>query len=94
MTIGDESFPHPSARPEWDRALHHAVVARATELATTMPADAVEKAVFDALAKATAEARWPDVAALAHDFAARRRETVDLGVGRSRRGGAPQRRWC
>ena len=87
VTIGDDSFSAPSARPEWDAALHHALVARATELAATLPADAVERALQDALTTATAEGRWADVAALAHDLEARRRaraETVDLGVARSR----------
>ncbi len=90
MTIGDDSFPRPSARPEWDRALHHALVARATELASGLPIDAVEKALFEALAVATAEGRWSDVAALAHDLESRRRAragTVDLGAERTRRGG-------
>lgn len=90
VTIGDDSFPRPSARPEWDRALHHALVARATELASGLPIDAVEKALFEALAVATAEGRWSDVAALAHDLESRRRAragTVDLGAERTRRGG-------
>lgn len=92
MTIGDDSFWAPSARPEWDRALHHALVARATELASALPADAVEKAHMDALTAATTEGRWADVAALAHDMEARRRAraaTVDLAAERTRRGGRP-----
>ncbi len=90
VTIGDDSFPALSVRPEWDLALHHALAARATELAATLPADAVEKALHDALTAATAERRWSDVAALAHDLEARRRaraETVDLAAERARRGG-------
>lgn len=54
-----------------------------------MPGDAVEEALLEALAKATAEARWAAVAALAHDLDARRRAraaTVDLGAERARRG--------
>lgn len=80
----------PSARPEWDRALHHALVARATEVAATLPADAVETALQAALKTAKAAGRWGDVAQLASDLAARRRaraETVDLAVERSRRRG-------
>lgn len=90
MTIADDSFWAPSARADFDRALHFALRARATELAAALPADAVEKALQDALTAATAEGRWSDVAALANDLEARRRaraETVDLAAERSRRGG-------
>jgi len=90
VTIGDDSIRVPSARPEWDLALHHALAARATELASGLPADAVEGALLDALTAATGEGRWSDVAALAHDLEARRRAraaTVDLAAERSRRGG-------
>lgn len=92
VTIGDDSFPASSARPEWDRALHHALVARATELASTLPADAVERALLGALSTAKAEGRWADVAALAHDLVARRRvraATANLGAERARRSGGP-----
>lgn len=74
----------------WDASLSSALKAKATELAATLPADAVEKALTDALGAATAEGRWSDVAALAHDLEARRKaraETVDLGAERTRRGG-------
>ncbi|MBI3206663.1 MAG: hypothetical protein HYZ29_34320 [Myxococcales bacterium] len=89
MTNGDDSFPAPNARPEWDRALHHALVARATELAATLPADAVEKALLVALEAATVASRWNDVAQLARELEARRRATaatVDLVSVRARRG--------
>ncbi|MCK6534260.1 MAG: hypothetical protein L6Q84_14900 [Polyangiaceae bacterium] len=85
VTNGDDSF----VRAEWDRALHHALVARATELAATLPADAVEKALCEALVAATVEGRWSDVAALAHDLEGRRKaraSTIQLDVARSRRG--------
>lgn len=78
------------ARAEWDRALHHALVARAAELAATVPADAVEKALCEALAVAAAECRWGDVAQLAGELEARRKAraaTVDLAAERVRRGG-------
>ena len=83
VTIGDDSFSAPSARPEWDLALHHALVARATELASTLPADAVESALTAALTSATSEGRWSDVAALAHplgESARRRGQRSRLGL--------------
>lgn len=79
-----------SARAEWDRALHHALVARAAELAAAVPADAVEKALCEALAVAAAACRWGDVAQLAGELEARRKAraaTVDLAAERVRRGG-------
>jgi len=78
------------ARAEWDRALHHALAARATELAITLPADAVEKALTDALAIASAAGSWGAVAQLANELEARRRAraaTVDLAAERARRAG-------
>lgn len=90
MTIGDDSIRVPSARLEWDLALHHALVARATELASTLPADAVEKALMDALEAATAAGWWGEVAQLATELEGRRRAraaTVDLAVERARRAG-------
>ncbi|MCC6900685.1 MAG: hypothetical protein IT377_17020 [Polyangiaceae bacterium] len=86
MTNRDDS----SARAEWDRALQHALAARATELAARLPADAVEKALMDALAAATAARAWAEVAQLARELEARRRAkaaTVDLSDARARRGG-------
>ncbi|MBK8999575.1 MAG: hypothetical protein IPM35_27965 [Myxococcales bacterium] len=85
-----QSRAAPESRCLWDSALTAALKAKATELAATLPADAVEKALQDALAKATAEGKWSDVAALAHDLEARRRAraaTVDLAAERTRRGG-------
>ncbi|MCK6534450.1 MAG: hypothetical protein L6Q84_15865 [Polyangiaceae bacterium] len=75
----------------WDSALTEALKAKATELASTLPADAVEKALLAALETAKAASRWGEVAQLAHDLEARRRarvETVNLGAERARRGGA------
>lgn len=86
MTIGDDC----EARADHDRALHFELRARATELAATLPADAVERALCDALTAATAEGRWSDVAQLARELEARRRaraSTVDLTAERTRRGG-------
>ena len=78
------------ARAEWDRALHHALAARAAELAMTLPADAIEKALTDALAVASAAGSWGEVAQLANELEARRRAraaTVDLTAERARRAG-------
>lgn len=75
----------------WDSALTEALKAKATELASTLPADAVEKALLDALAAATSEGRWPAVASLAHDLEARRRARAalpSLDTERCRRGGS------
>ena len=63
MTVRDRS----DARADYDQALHHALRARATELAASIAADAVETAL------ATAERRWGDVAQLAAALEGRRR---------------------
>jgi hypothetical protein len=85
---GVDVAPH-EARADHDRALQFELRARATELAAASPADAIERALSDALSAATAEGRWSDVAALASELYARRRarpSTVDLGAERARRG--------
>lgn len=56
-------------RGDYDQALHHALRARATELAAGLPADAVEAG----LNTATAEGRWGDGAQLAAELDGRRR---------------------
>ncbi len=78
------------AARQWHAALNHALRARAIEVAATLPSDAVEAALLDALHAATAERRWSDVAQLASELEGRRRAraaTVDLAAERSRRGG-------
>lgn len=53
-----------------------------------LPADAVEKALMDALAVASAAGNWGEVAQFANELEARRRAraaTVDLAVERARR---------
>lgn len=77
------------ASGDWDHALHHALRARATELADELPADAVERALRDALAVAVAERRDSDAALLARELDARKRArtaTIDLASERAKRG--------
>ncbi len=83
VTVGDRS----EARVDYDRALHHTLRGRATELAARLPADAVEAALLAGLNTATAEGRWADVAQLASELEGRRRAraTVDLDAVRARR---------
>lgn len=74
----------------WDRALSAALEATADELAAGLPADAVERALADALRAATEAGRYADAAELARALEARQRgraATVDLSAERVRRAG-------
>ncbi|GMV14701.1 MAG: hypothetical protein AMXMBFR56_29250 [Polyangiaceae bacterium] len=74
----------------WDRALSAALEASADELAARLPADAVERALADALRAATEAGRYADAAELASALEARQRAragTVDLAAERTRRAG-------
>lgn len=72
----------------WDRALGAALEASADELAASLPADAVERALADALANARASGDLRAEAELARALEARQRgraATVDLAAERVRR---------
>lgn len=88
--VGQPVGQNGLASAGWDRALSAALEATADELAAALPADAVERALADALRAATEAGRYADAAELARALEARQRAragTVDLSAERARRAG-------